>query len=194
MYSKRVFPIHPNRHQVHFIVDLIAIAISVYIAVLFARSGIVLKIASLGPNFLPLEIFLSGMFFTSIFTTAPAVAALAQLAHSAAPIHTVVIFGALGAVFGDVILFKLMKDRIYEDVMFILGDRKGIRSLFRAKLFRWLSFLIGGLFIASPVFPDELGIAMMGLSKAGLAAFIPVSATFNTLGVLLISLGGKFIH
>jgi hypothetical protein len=173
-------------------VDLIIVAASIYAAVLLVRSGLITQIISRGSNYLILESFVAGLFFTSVFTTAPAIAALAQISRAAPSITPVVIFGALGAVCGDLIIFSFMKDRIYQDVMYVLGERKGIKSLFRAKLFRWLSFLIGGLIISSPL-PDELGIAMMGLSKVGIAAFIPVSVIFNALGVLLISLGGKFI-
>ena len=45
--------------------------------------------------------------------------------------------------------------------------------------------LTGAIIIASPL-PDELGLAMMGLSRVPIAAFIPISYTMNFLGILLI--------
>lgn len=190
MHSKKVFPIRPNRHRMHLLVDLLAVIVSIWFAVLLARSGIVTKLIAGSSNYILLESFVAGSFFTSVFTTAPAIAALGQIARVSPSIVPVVIFGAMGAVCGDILIFKFMRDRISQDVMYVLGDRKGLKSLFKAKLFRWFTFLIGGIIISSPL-PDELGLAMMGLSKTGLASFIPVSATFNLIGVFLISLAAR---
>lgn len=55
------------------------------------------------------------------------------------------------------------------------------------KVFRWITFFLGALVISSPL-PDELGLAMMGLSKAKMSTLIPVSLIFNSLGILAIAL------
>jgi len=41
--------------------------------------------------------------------------------------------------------------------------------------------------VASPI-PDELGLAMMGLSKMRTSLFVPVSLVMNSAGILLVGL------
>ena len=60
-----------------------------------------------------------------------------------------------------------------------------MKALFKFKFFRWLTWLIGGLIIASPL-PDELGISLLGFSKAKTSLFIVLSFVFNFLGILFI--------
>ena len=55
----------------------------------------------------------------------------------------------------------------------------------KLKFFRWLTFLVGGLIIASPL-PDELGISILGFSKMKVSWFIAISLVFNFIGILLI--------
>ena len=70
------------------------------------------------------------------------------------------------------------------------GAGKRIKVLFKLKFFRWLTFLVGGLIIASP-FPDELGISLLGFSKMRTSWFIPLSFAFNFVGILLVGLVAK---
>ncbi len=65
------------------------------------------------------------------------------------------------------------------------GAGKRIKLLLKLKFFRWLTFLAGGLIIASPL-PDELGISLLGFSKMKTSWFIPLSFAFNFIGILLI--------
>ena len=51
--------------------------------------------------------FVTGIFFTSIFTIAPAGLALAKIAHDTS-IVTVTLLGALGATLGDFLIFILV--------------------------------------------------------------------------------------
>jgi len=55
------------------------------------------------------------------------------------------------------------------------------------RLFRWSMVLFGALVIASPL-PDEIGLAMMGLSKVKTLLFIPISFSLNAFGILIIGL------
>ena len=57
--------------------------------------------------------------------------------------------------------------------------------LLKLKLFRRVSFFVGGLIIASPL-PDELGISLFGFSKIKMSWFIPLSFIFNFIGIVLI--------
>jgi membrane protein DedA with SNARE-associated domain len=126
------------------------------------------------------------MFFTSIFTTALSIASFSAIAHTQNIFITASI-GAIGAVIGDLFLFTIFRKTLRKDVDHITSVPKYDKyfSIFRRRMFRWIIPLVGALIIASPL-PDELGIAMMGLSSMRVALLIPISFTMNFLGILLI--------
>jgi uncharacterized membrane protein YdjX (TVP38/TMEM64 family) len=129
------------------------------------------------------------MFFTSAFTTAPAIAALGEISFQNGIIETA-LWAALGAVIGDMIIFRFVRDRMADHLLEILPHKRGSRRLARIlkfRFFRYLTFLIGGLIIASPL-PDELGISLLGLSKMRSMYFVPLSFAFNFLGICTIGL------
>lgn len=172
----------------HFIVDFSFIAISIFVAIFFSRSGLLERILEASHGNWFLDSFFAGLFFTSAFTTAPAIAALAAIAEHSGSVLSTALFGALGALCGDIIIFWFVRDRVMEDVLFITQNRKSIKALrllFHRKLFRFFTFFLGGIVIASPL-PDELGLAMMGLTKTKTFYFIPVSYAANFLGILII--------
>jgi len=133
--------------------------------------------------------FAAGIFFTSAFTAAPAIVTLGEIAQ-VSPVWLVALFGALGGTIGDLIIFKFMKDRFSKHLMELLrkkGGQKRLKHLLNLKYFKWLTFLIGGLIIASPL-PDELGIAILGFSTIRTSLFIPFSYFSNFIGILLIGI------
>ncbi|MEK7097669.1 MAG: hypothetical protein AAB906_02380 [Patescibacteria group bacterium] len=134
--------------------------------------------------------FLSGLFFVSVFTAAPALTALAGLAQSGS-IFTVAFFGALGALVGDLIIFKFIKDSLSVSLLdFARTEENKLIKFFRKKYFRALLPFIGAIIIVSP-FPDELGLMMMGLSRLNIFYFIPLAFALNFLGILIIEFVAK---
>lgn len=132
--------------------------------------------------------FMGGMFFTSLFTTAPAMVALGEIAQAYSPLMTALI-GAFGAMIIDTIIFLFFRDRL-SDHMVSLTKKKGkkekVKHAFKTH-FKWMPFIIGGLIMASPL-PDELAIGIMGFSKMDLKPFMLASYLFNFLGILCIGL------
>ena len=138
--------------------------------------------------------FLAGSFFTSIFTTAPAIVTLGEIARVDGLFETA-FFGAIGAVIGDLILFRFVRDQLTEHLILVLRRHhlaRRLRAGMRKPSYRWLAFIVGGIIIASPL-PDELGISVLGFSKMNSRLFIPISFTFNFLGILLIGLVARAI-
>lgn len=178
-----------TRHRHHFIVDLIWISVSILIAILISRSGYIESLLGNTSGLAIIESFVAGLFFTSIFTTAPSIAALGEIAQSAQSVWIVAFFGGLGALCGDLFILKVMKDRFAEDIWFVIGKarEKRFKSILKVKLFRWSSFFIGALVITSPI-PDEFGLMMMGLSNTKLSLLAPVSFIFNFVGIVIIGL------
>lgn len=181
-----------NHNQHDLMRDFAIIALSVLIAVILAVTDILTKILASAQEFKFLGSFIAGMFFTSVFTIAPSVVALGKIAQ-ANSILQVAIFGAAGAVIGDLIIFRFVRDKLSEHLAELMRHRgawKRILALFKLKSFRWLACFIGGLIIASPL-PDEIGISLMGFSKMTTSIFILVSFIFNFFGILVISLVAK---
>lgn len=135
--------------------------------------------------------FVAGMFFTSMVTTAPAIAVLGELSFHVHPLVLAVLGGA-GAVCGDYLIFMFVRDRVAADAAYLLRGPKMQRALhvFKNRHFRRVLPLLGGLIIASPL-PDELGLALLGISKMRTGRFILLSFTFNAVGILLIVLGAQ---
>jgi len=168
--------------------DLGIIALSVVIAIVLVKTGALKSLLASAKEIQFIGSFVAGMFFTSIFTIAPAIVALVEI-FQINSLFSVAIFGGLGALVGDLIIFRFVKESLSEDVSYLIQKTKSERffSIFHLKIFRWLIPFIGALVVASPL-PDELGIAMMGLSKMKTSFFIPLSFLLNSFGILIIGL------
>jgi hypothetical protein len=129
--------------------------------------------------------FFSGIFFTSVFTIAPASIALVNV--NGVSIMTISFLGALGALCGDLILFFFIRDRFAKDVMDSMKPSvlRHILNTFHLGFMKWISPILGALIIASPL-PDEFGLALLGLSRTRISILIPVSFIMNFLGVYLL--------
>ncbi len=174
--------------------DIAIIAFSVFVAIVLVKTQVLAKILGSTQGLGIVGSFIAGMFFTSIFTIAPAIVALGEMARANSILLTA-FFGALGAVVGDSIIFWFVRDRFSEHLINLVINKSGkarLKGLAKFKFFKWLTFLVGGLIIASPL-PDELGISLLGFSKMRSSLFIPFSFIFNFLGILVIGLIAKNI-
>ena len=176
-----------NAHKRRLAQDLWVIVFSVMIAVIFAKSSLLDSLLGSIQDFYLIGSFVAGLFFTSIFTTAPAIIVLGTLGASFNP-WIVAIIGGFGALIGDFVIFNFMKGHISEDIDYLLSQTKSkrIRHIFKQRLVRWSLAFFGALIIASPL-PDELGLALMGMSKLSTTKFAILSFSFNALGILVIS-------
>lgn len=135
--------------------------------------------------------FITGMFFVSTFTVAPAGLVLFNLADHLDPAEVALMAG-LGAMVGDFLIFRLIRDKVIEELRPILGKLHNpyIRMLFKTPYFAWLLPLIGSVIIASPL-PDELGVGLLGLAKLRKWQFFTVTFVLNVLGIFLIVTAAK---
>ncbi len=180
--------------KLHLIKDVAILALSIAFAIILAKNGFWESIITTYQELRFIGSFVVGMFFTSILTTAPAIIMLAELSQKF-PLLEVAFFGGLGAVVGDLIIFLFIRESVMEDISYLLKKSKLERlgHIFRLKTFRRLIFLLGGLVLASPL-PDELGLAMMGLSKTRTLIFIPTAFIFNFLGIMAIGIIARFFN
>jgi len=182
-----------NNHKNNLKRDLIIIILSIVVAVILAKTGILKTLLTVTQEVKIVGSVLAGMFFVSIFTAAPAAVALIEIIKANSVLE-VALFGGIGALIGDLLIFRFIKNSLSDDIKWLLRKTNTERfsSIFRNKFFKWLGFFIGALIVASP-FPDEIGLAMMGLSKTKTALFIPVSFILNFLGILFMGLVVKGI-
>jgi len=177
-----------KNYKISLTKDLIIIIFSLLIAYLLAKSNLIENFVGRNYSLRFLDSFLAGIFFVSVFTTAPALVAILEIAQKSSILFTA-LFGALGALLGDLIVFRFIKNSLNDDFFYLLKltGLKRLSAIFRAKIFRWLTPLIGALIIASPL-PDELGLAMMGFSKIKTKFFVLISFGLNFIGILAVIL------
>ncbi len=130
--------------------------------------------------------FISGLFFVSVFTVAPASAILFEISKTLNP-YGVAVFAGMGAVLGDYVILRFLKDGVFEELLPLFKKARGsfLSTLFSSPFFSWMIPLIGAIIIVSP-FPDEVGISLMGLSKIKNWQFILVTFLLNSIGIFII--------
>ncbi|MDD4026601.1 MAG: hypothetical protein PHO75_00245 [Candidatus Shapirobacteria bacterium] len=138
-------------------------------------------------NFGYIGAFIAGILFVSTFTVATSALILLTLAEVLSPIEIALIAG-LGAVVGDLLIFNLIKDNLFNEIKEIynkIDQKNHLKKIFYSKYFNWMLPVIGAIIIASPL-PDEVGISLMGLSKISTPKFIFISYILNSIGLFLI--------
>src|SRR3990167_4800185 len=145
--------------------DLAVITLSIFVAIILAKTGTLEGLITSTQEMRFIGSFIAGILFVSVFTAAPATVALGEIAQSNSVIM-VAIVGGLGALIGDIIIFRFVKDRVSEHFAYLIKASRSERlfSIFKLKLFHWIIPFVGALIIASPL-PDEIGVTMLGLSK-----------------------------
>ena len=169
--------------------DIGVIITSIFVAILLVRTGTIENLVAQTNGLLFLQSFVAGLFFTSIFTTAPAIVALGSIVQGSSAIWPVAIWGALGALVGDLIIYRFSRDTLTSDIKALVSvhARKRLSHIFQLRLFRWFFALLGGLIIASPL-PDELGLFLMGVTRVSKVTFVVVSYIFNFIGIVVIAM------
>lgn len=162
--------------------------LSVIVFLYFADSPIIREIIGRIGELGYFGAFVTGIFFVSIFTVAPAGVVLFNLADTLNPLEVALIAGA-GSVVGDYLILRFLKDKVFSELGPVFKQFRGsyIGKLFRTPYFAWLTPLVGAALIISP-FPDEVGIGMLGLSKLRLWQFLVVTFLLDVVGIFLIVL------
>jgi len=138
---------------------------------------------------------LSGILFTSTFTVATGGLLLINLSNTLNPL-ALILFGAMGAVIADVLIFHFVKDNISAEVTPIYEKflaHHHLKKILHTRYFSWTLPVLGALIIASPL-PDELGVSLMGISAMTVGKFAFVSFFSHTIGMIsLVLLAGTLL-
>ncbi|MBI4437752.1 hypothetical protein HY631_02270 [Candidatus Uhrbacteria bacterium] len=177
--------------RTHVFKDVCLIFVSIAVAIVLLVTPSVERILTSSMEVEVLASFVAGIFFTSVVTTPAAIVALIEIGTANSP-WLVALIGGLGAVVGDLVLFRFVQTHFNRDLEQFLKTRR-LRNVFsfsRFRSFTWLFPFVGGLIIASPL-PDELGVTFLGVTKLPMKTFILISYLSNFLGILLITLAAK---
>lgn len=132
--------------------------------------------------------FIAGLFFVSAYTVVPAGFVLYELGNYINP-WQIALFGGLGAMVGDYIIFRFIRDQLYDELnphfrwLRWFRSRRKQRSL----LLKILMPALGALIIISP-FPDEIGVGMMGITRMGKVSFLALTYVLNATGIFILAL------
>lgn len=138
-------------------------------------------------------IFIAGILFVSFFTAAPAVVLLISAADNYNPLLIAVVAG-FGSLIGDWIILKIFEEKVaYE--LYPLARKFGFMPfirLLKRKIFRPVALALGAFFIATPL-PDEMGIALLGLSHLKFYKILAIAFVLNTVGIYALVQASRYI-
>ena len=170
--------------------DLFIISFSIIVAIVLIKTNAIINLINSTKEYEIIASFIAGIFYTSIFTVVPATAAIIEIAQRSNP-FLIALVGGFGALLGDYIIFRYIRDNISG---YISSIARKIRheSILESKIFSFSFAIIGAVIVASPL-PDEIGLALMGITKMRTLYFVPISYVLNSIGVFVLALIGKVI-
>ncbi len=166
--------------------NTVFLILSIVLFFYFADSNFIQNIIEKLDELKYLGAFISGIFFVYTFTVAPAAVILFKLADNYNP-FLVAVFAGLGAVIGDYVIFKYLRDKVFNELKLILNKLSGpfIKKIFLTPYFAWILPLAGLFIIASP-FPDEVGVGLIGASKLKNWQFLLLTFLLNSIGIFIV--------
>ncbi len=135
--------------------------------------------------------FLVGVLSVSFFTTAPAILLLIDLANELDPVALAIIGGA-GAMIGDWLLMLVFEERVVRELKPLLRKLHVHEMIVRLryKYTSWILVMAGAIALSTPI-PDEIGVALLGVSRIKQAYVLGICFILNTLGIFLIVLTAR---
>jgi hypothetical protein len=133
---------------------------------------------------------LAGMLSASLFTAAPALVLIIDLAPQLDPLFLALIVG-VGAALGDMIILLFFEERIFHELKPVYLRLRG-RNRGRPRKPRRSAalLLLGTFFITSPL-PDEVGLGLLGISHFPKVVILVICLGLNVLGAALIILAAR---
>lgn len=186
MFKKLLKLEHKHKNLLFF---LLGITLAYFLSQSQAFQGILSHLGNLGF----LGVFLAGMMFASTFTVVTGGLILLTLAKTMSP-FILIIFGVLGAITTDFLIFYFVKDTVVKEVTPIYDKVTGshLKKILHTKYFAWTLPVLGAFIIASPL-PDELGVSLLGLEQMVMGKFIFISVVSHTIGMTTLIMAARLI-
>ena len=161
--------------------------------IIFLNSAAMIATIDFAKNLTYVGVFLVGILSVSFFTALPAFVLLVQFAQQFDPVALAIVAGA-GAMIGDWLLLQFFEERVFRELKPVFS-KLHVDALFK-KLQRrsmaWILLLVGVVVLTTPV-PDEIGIALLGISHVKKPVLLIICFALNTLGMLTIVLTARAI-
>lgn len=127
--------------------------------------------------------FISGAMYSFSFTAGFSVLLFSEISIAREAVLPLSFIAALGGLLADLLIFKFIKDVLFDE----LGHhtKKIIARVTRKPAPRIALGALGAAIIASP-FPDEIGLAFMGISKIKFWELVVLTYMLDTLGSYLV--------
>ena len=172
-----------KRYKKHTHINLLLSGLGIVAAVMLSRSPQFAELMLQLGSYRYLGAFVAGILFVCTATTGIGAVMLVVLAKQL-PILTLCLTAGLGAVLADLVMFRVVKDGLLEELEDIYNQLHGrkLSHIFHSKAFRWTLPVLGAIIIASPL-PDELGVGLMGISKLSVPRFAVLSWILNSIGI-----------
>ncbi|MBI5138912.1 MAG: hypothetical protein HZA95_03910 [Candidatus Vogelbacteria bacterium] len=166
----------------HFVVVISCVAVSF----LLIKGGTPQLLLNASAQFQILSSFIAGMFFTSLVTMPFAYAAIGGLSGTV-PIVTLALVGSAGATMVDMFMLSIVEEGVDAEIEQALSKnvRHRIEVALSHPFLHWLVPIVGALIIPSPL-PDEIGLALMGLTKMKPIYVAPICFIMNAIGIFAI--------
>jgi hypothetical protein len=179
---------HIKTKRIHLLFDFALLILGGALSVWLFQSKILENLFFLPMMYKFVAIFVAGIFIPFIFTAAPA-SVVMLVAAKIVPFYALAVFGGLGALFGDLVVFRFSKKQLGEDLTYIVSLDKEDRlaHILHLRIFRWMTPLFFVLIIASPI-PDEYAVALLGLEKVAGGRFVLMTFLIHASAILCISL------
>lgn len=128
----------------------------------------------------------AGLLSVSFFTAAPALLLVVELAQHLNP-WLLALLVAIGSVVGDWLILKFFEERIFTELRPIFTKLRlpQLKKRLNRPSTRWVLALTGALFISSPL-PDEIGLALMGISRYNRFKILVICFVLNFIGAFVV--------
>ena len=136
-------------------------------------------------------VFITGMLSVSFFTLVPSVVLLVEMAPHYDPFAMAVVAGA-GAMVGDWAIMFFFREKVFEELTPLLRHFHipRLARLMKHKYASWVFFVFGAIVVATPL-PDELGLALLGISHFRASYVLAICFVLNALGIFGIIMAAR---
>ena len=167
----------------HTYKNILFLVISLLVSLFLSRNQYFINLLLNLGTFGYLGILIAGMLFVSTFTVSLG-AVMLSILDSTYPVYLLLPLAGIGAVIGDLTIFRLIKLSLASDLTQLYNNLGGskISHILHTSHFRWTIPVIGALIIASPL-PDEIGIGILGIYNLKTSQFLVLSYILNSLGI-----------
>ncbi len=184
---------HQKRVVLHLVHHSVILIFSVIIAVFLHKLGFFNPVLALVGKLKIFGAFLGGILYASGITVGPSAVFLVNLAKSNS-VMTLSVVGGLGVALGDIVLSRLVLPLITSDIREALESVHNgtARGIIRSAALKWALPIIGFMIIVSPL-PDEIGLALLGLSNFRFFKLFPLLWVAHSVGIFFLITVGQAV-